>query len=194
MAAAGAGARRRRRHSLRLVRPLLGGARAAGRVRAYERRPAGGVGVAELRDSSTFGRRTGDRDPLRGCDSRPSRRRRHARAAARCSGRAVGESSCGGRTDRPSVGTRATSMPSSCPRSKSKPARCFESWGTSRSAPPGPGAPWRGAPAARSSGRGPRQRDRVSASAPGAEAGVRCRCARRALLAPHVRPARRAEP
>ena len=136
----------------------------------------------------------GDRDSLRGGDRRPHGRRCGAGAAARRSGRAVGRRARSVRTDRPSVGTKKTSMPSSWPRSKPKPGRCCASWGTSRSAPPGPGGPWRGAPAARSSGRGPRLRDRASASAPGAGAGVPSPFARRALPGRHVRRVPHAAP
>ena len=65
-----AGEERRRRHRLRVVRALLGGARSPRGVRARERCTQGGLGLAEVRDRGTHRADDRSRSPLRGAGRR----------------------------------------------------------------------------------------------------------------------------
>ena len=171
VAPARAGERRRRRRPVRRVRALLGRARAARGVRDGERRAARGVGLAELRHGGARGRRTRSRSATRTMTADPAARRSRARAAPR---RARSEplAAALGRAHASSVGRYATDLNAEQLADVEAEAGGAPPRARLRAARPAPDAPSRGAPAARSSARGPRRRGRASACARGAGAGA----------------------
>ena len=186
MATARAGAGRRCRRAVRGICALLGRARTPRRVRSGERCPSRGLGVAELRHGGA-GSRGGARDPVRGSRHRPGSGCGVARPPPRGPGRAA----------RRRPRSRACVVGRPLPqRAQRRAARRRRGGGRSASprdsatsALPAPDAPWRDAPAARSSARDRRRRDRASAFARAVATGAPSPSARRG---PPVRPVHRA--